>query len=107
MPLTPLEVRVGSVNIVNLKTCFKSSGYTLKLHQEFALHSTKKLGNSYGIMDVTSTAKSQYLGGKLLHWVKTWELWIAYKHTPLKPVTSLLLGNKFNQCVAMDLKLNQ
>ena len=38
------------------------------------------------------------------HIKSTCEICIAYKATPSRPVLSLPLANKSNQCVAMDLK---
>ena len=100
--IAPSEVTIESVNIVNLKMCSPQERYNtlLKLHRQFAHPSNKKL---ISLLQNASIWDDIYQAD--LDQIKsTCEICIGYKSTPSRPVVSLPLANKFNQCVAMDLK---
>ena len=72
----------------------------LKLICQFAHPSTTKLVSLFQNANIWNNIYQTDLD-KIK---STCELCIAYKPRPSQPVVSLPLANKFNQCVAMDLK---
>ena len=102
VPIAPSEVTIESVNVAFLKMCSPQERYNnyLKLHHQFAHPSNKKLvsllQNASIWDDIYQTDLDQIKS--------TCEICIAYKSTPSRPVVSLPLANKFNQCVTMNLK---
>ena len=100
--IAPSEVTIESVNVVNVKTCSQQERYNtlLELHRQFAHSSTKKLA---GFLHNTNIWDNIYQTD--LEQIKsTCALCTAFKPKPSRPVVSLPLASKFNQCVAMDLK---